>query len=89
MSYAANGDWIDDNSTFVSVHAWCHVCDPDGVPEPWTPHLCNNHLPSSEGLHDRLVSSAEVFLSGSAEAGGDANRQMCDLLHPVTPRRNK
>jgi hypothetical protein len=30
--------------------------------------------------------ASDSYLSGSAEAGGDANRLWCELLHRGTPR---
>lgn len=81
MSWNAQGDWIDDGSTFVYVREWCITCDPEGVPEPWMPKTCNRHLPPESGSADSQV-RADAFLSGSAEAGGVENRTFCELFRP-------
>lgn len=41
---------------------------------------CDAHSPGRDGTDDATVTS-EAFLSGSAEAGGDANRRWCEMLH--------
>jgi len=79
VSYNAQGDWIDDGAEYVFVREWCQVCEPEGVPEPWTPHLCALHWPSIAGQADIEV-RADSFLSGSAEAGGRENAAFCDLI---------
>jgi hypothetical protein len=44
------------------------------------------HTPVREGAEDSTVNS-DGFLSGSAEAGGEANRRWCELIHASGRRR--
>jgi hypothetical protein len=62
--------------------AYCPGCEPDADPtrEILDVRWCDTHLPQRDGVEDAAVTS-EAFLSGSAEAGGDANRRWCALLH--------
>jgi hypothetical protein len=43
-------------------------------------HWCESHSPARDGADDEVV-TASAYLSGSTEAGGDANRRWCDILH--------
>ena len=81
MSFNAQGDWIDDGAEYVQVRDWCIACEPDGVPEPWTPKPCGLHWPEFTGDADAHVRS-DAFMSGSAEAGGIENRTFCALFRP-------
>jgi hypothetical protein len=83
MSFTTEGEWVEDNSDYVVVRDWCVACEPDGVPEPWTPKPCGIHWPKHDGDADTQVRSGE-FLSGSAEAGGAENRAFCELLRRNT-----
>jgi hypothetical protein len=38
------------------------------------------------GGTDDAVATVGVALSGSAEAGGDANRRWCDVIHREVPQ---
>jgi hypothetical protein len=44
------------------------------------------HTPVREGAEDSTV-NADGFLSGSSEAGGEANRRWCELIHASGRRR--
>lgn len=81
MSFTDQGEWVDDGSEYVHVREWCRECEPDGIPEPWTPHLCGLHWPDHSGDADIHV-RADTFLSGTAEAGGLENRTFCELFRP-------
>jgi hypothetical protein len=85
----------------VVARAYCPGCEPDADPtrEILDVRWCEAHAPARDGTADNTVTS-DAFLSGSAEAGGDANRLWCELLHrspkarssprrrlPAAPRR--
>ena len=72
------------------ARAWCPGCEPLADPTLQILDLryCDQHLPSRGGADDETVTS-ESYLSGSAEAGGDANRLWCELLHRGTPRASR
>ena len=61
---------------------YCPDCEPDADPsrEILDVRWCVHHAPSYAGRDD-LTITAETFLSGSIEAGGEVNRRWCDLLH--------
>ena len=73
-------DYLPDSE--VVARAYCPGCDPDADPsrEPLDIRWCEPHAPSQKGQADDSV-RASAYLSGSAEAGGDDNRKICDLLH--------
>lgn len=64
------------------ARAWCPGCEPHADPllEILEVRWCDQHLPSRLGAADSTV-TVQGFLSGSAEAGGEANRLWCQLLH--------
>src|SRR5256714_14062576 len=66
---------------------YCPGCEPDADPtlEILDVRWCDAHLPHRDGSDDGTVRS-EAFLSGSAEAGGDAKRLSSPLLHRGAPR---
>ena len=76
------------------ARTWCPGCEPLADPTLQILDLryCDQHTPARSGLDDVSVTS-ENYLSGSAEAGGDANRLWCELLHRsesrVTPRARR
>ena len=61
---------------------YCPTCEPqaDPVAEVLQVQYCGDHQPDRVGVDDAL-SHGESMLSGSAEAGGEENRQFCDLVH--------
>ena len=61
---------------------WCPVCEPSADPtaEILDVRYCDAHPPEREGSADVIVRT-ELGLSGTGEAGGDANRWWCELLH--------
>ncbi len=67
--------------------AFCPGCEPGADPtrEILDVRWCDTHLPGRDGADDATVRS-DAFLSGSAEAGGDANRLWCQLLHRESDR---
>jgi hypothetical protein len=71
----------------VVARAWCPGCEPLADPTLQILDLryCDQHTPGRDGSDDSLMAS-DGYLSGSAEAGGDANRLWCELLHRKTPR---
>lgn len=74
----------------VVARAWCPGCEPlaDPTLQLLDIRYCDQHLPGRDGLDDATV-AADAHLSGSAEAGGDANRLWCELLHRGTPRARR
>jgi hypothetical protein len=71
----------------IVARAWCPGCEPlaDPTVQILDIRYCDQHLPAREGADDASVTS-DSCLSGSAEAGGDANRLWCELLHRGAPR---
>jgi hypothetical protein len=75
----------------VVARAWCPGCEPfaDPILQILEVRYCDQHSPSRDGADDGYVTS-DSHPSGGAEAGGDANRLWCELLHreaaPVTTR---
>ena len=69
------------------ARAWCPGCEPlaDPIAQILDLRYCDQHLPHRDGSADESVTS-DNYLSGSAEAGGDANRLWCELLHRDAPR---
>lgn len=67
----------------VDLPEVCPGCVPGGdlmyVGVMW----CISHQPDRTGPDDRIASplEADVTLSGTAEAGGEDNRRLCDLIH--------
>ena len=73
----------------IVARAYCPGCEPGADPtrEILDVRWCDAHAPARDGSDDATVTS-DAFLSGSAEAGGDANRLWCELLHrDPKPRR--
>jgi len=62
--------------------AYCPTCEPNADPslEILDVRWCSTHTPASGGLDDQSV-TADAYLSGGVEAGGDDNRRWCELLH--------
>ena len=71
----------------VVARAWCPGCEPfaDPILHILETRYCDQHSPSREGADDGNVLS-DNHLSGGAEAGGDANRLWCQLLHREAPK---
>lgn len=61
---------------------YCPDCDPDADPSTEILDVlwCETHRPASGGADDAIV-SASGYLSGSSEAGGEDNRQWCQMFH--------
>jgi hypothetical protein len=66
----------------VVARPWCPGCEPlaDPILQILDLRYCDQHVPHRDGSDDDSVTS-DNYLSGSAEAGGDANRLWCELLH--------
>lgn len=66
----------------VVARAWCPGCEPTRDPEQeiLDVRFCVAHTPNREGGADNVVTT-EGYVSGSTEAGGEANRIWCQLLH--------
>ena len=66
----------------VVARAWCPGCEPFADPtlQILDIRYCDQHVPGRDGSDDGSVTT-DGHLSGSAEAGGDANRLWCELLH--------
>jgi hypothetical protein len=66
----------------IVARSYCPGCEPDADPtrEILDVRWCDAHVPCRDGSDDAVVTS-EAFLSGSAEAGGDANRRWCEMFH--------
>lgn len=69
------------------ARAYCPSCEPNADPcrEILDVRWCEAHLPVRDGADDGAVTS-DAFLSGSAEAGGEANRRWCELIHGARAR---
>ncbi len=78
MSYTETGDWVDDGSAYVHVAEWCPGC-PDAPPEPWVMRYCGAHEPGAAGTADHVLGD-HIYLSGTAEAGGEENRAFNGLI---------
>jgi hypothetical protein len=74
----------------VVARSWCPGCEPSADPliEILDVHYCDAHTPDRDGAADAIVPS-EIILTGSSEAGGEANRIWCDLLHRQLPRERR
>lgn len=61
---------------------YCPRCEPEADPtaEILDVRWCDAHRPAPEGTDDTRA-TARSYLSGSTEAGGEANRRWCDFLH--------
>jgi len=61
---------------------YCPGCEPttDPVEEILDVRWCDTHRPKDAGAEDEKI-TANAYLSGSAEAGGDPNRSVCDFVH--------
>ena len=72
----------------VVARSWCPGCEPlaDPLVEILDVHYCDQHTPVRGGSADNAV-PADTILSGSTEAGGEANRIWCNLLHRELPSR--
>jgi hypothetical protein len=73
---------MSNTETPVLARSYCPGCEPEADPcrEILDVHWCEGHAPQSSGVDDsRIV--VELTVSGSAEAGGEANRRWCDVLH--------
>ena len=64
---------------------YCPTCEPqaDPVAEVLQVQWCDTHRPVTVGVDDPLVET-HSYLSGSAEAGGEENRQFCGVIHRST-----
>mgnify|MGYP001577101711 CR=1 FL=1 len=61
---------------------YCPGCEParDPTEECLVVDCCGAHAPTRDGVDDDKM-AAGAYLAGSQEAGVDANRAWCDLLH--------
>ena len=76
----ANGEWVDDGSTFVSVAHWCPKCPGDPPEGIWETHYCGEHYPDVNGDMDRVANTG-VYLMGSGDSGGMEQVAMCRIIH--------
>jgi hypothetical protein len=69
-------------SSPVVARPWCPGCEPltDPTLEILDVRYCDQHVAEQAGSDDGRV-MADGYLSGNAEAGGDANRLWCQLFH--------
>lgn len=79
----SHGEWYDTAEDQQFVREWCPECDPAGVPEPYTLHLCGEHTPSLDGSADVEArgESGSFWMSGSADTDAGTNAEFCKLLH--------
>lgn len=75
---------VADNSlpdSPVVGRSYCPTCEPgtDSDVEIVSVTYCANHQPDRAGAEDEKM--AETHLSGTAEAGGEGNRAVCDFFH--------
>ena len=80
MNIWVDGEWRGEENP-VPVHQWCQMCDPEGerVWDPWEPKFCELHFQSLAGSSETIIVSPYYCAQG--DAGGEANRNMCELLH--------
>lgn len=66
---------------------WCPGCAPERDPsiEILEYRPCHLHAPAQAGADDAALTPG-VYMSGSADAGGDGNRAICDLIHRPAAR---
>jgi hypothetical protein len=74
----------------VVARAWCPGCEPLADPTLQILDLryCDQHVPGRDGMDDTSVTT-DAHLSGSTEAGGDANRLWCELFHRPGPHATR
>ena len=77
-------EYLPDSPVVAS--AWCPGCEPlaDPTLQILDVRYCDQHAPGRDGSDDSSV-TLDGYLSGSTEAGGDANRLWCRLLHREAP----
>lgn len=70
----------------IVARLYCPTCEPDSDPstEVIDVRWCASHAPVTKGIEDEVV-VAQVFLSGSTEAGGFDNREWCKFFHRNRP----
>lgn len=70
---------MSDESPYHHELSWCPECQ--SPPNSDFAHLqyCQRHMPVSHGELDRLVDNSDYIASG--DAGGESNKQFCDLFH--------
>jgi hypothetical protein len=71
-------DHLED--TEVVLPSLCPDCWAGREWGTYVPQPCASHQPGMEGADDALV-RPHCYLSGSTEAGGDGNREWCDMVH--------
>ncbi len=61
---------------------WCPECEPGADPtrEILSTLRCKSHTLTVTGADDDAVRDQE-YVGGTGEAGGSANRILCDLIH--------
>ncbi|HEV8473977.1 MAG TPA: hypothetical protein VGR82_14460 [Methylomirabilota bacterium] len=64
------------------ARTYCPGCEPNADPslEILDARWCDPHSPLRQGFDDALV-TADAYLSGSADAGGEDNRRWCAFIH--------
>ena len=69
------------------ARSYCPDCEPEADPtkEILDVNWCVAHTPVWGGPDDAVV-TVGIALSGSAEAGGEANRRWCDVIHREMPQ---
>lgn len=73
------------SDTATVVRAYCPACeDADPTRETLVVRWCDAHLPALGGADD-AVTRFDGERAANQEAGGDANRRWCDLLHRRDP----
>lgn len=73
-------DYISDSP--IVARPWCPLCEPNRDPtvEILDTRYCDQHTLARKGLDDDTVVLRD-YIHGSTEAGGQANRLWCQLLH--------
>jgi hypothetical protein len=75
--------WTPDSITEIASH--CQTCFPDLDPESYVSAWCRDHAPDLGGSGDEMAKAnlGQDYLSGTGEAGGEASRAVCALIHGV------
>lgn len=70
---------IPQETEYLKELAWCPDCQ--SPPSSDFSHVayCQNHMPQTPGALDRVVDSSEHIFA--TDAGGEANKRLCDFIH--------
>lgn len=64
----------------VPAETWCPECSGPPISERAALEYCRDHMPATRGESDNHSNFGTVA-SWLADAGGEGNRNMCDMIH--------